>query len=83
MDAELILLAVIGVLNSIVALYYYLVIIKVMFVDPSPDEDKDIPMPANYAWVLGAASVAVILLGTVLASPVIDWATEAGLELFI
>ncbi|MBZ0305532.1 MAG: NADH-quinone oxidoreductase subunit N, partial [Anaerolineae bacterium] len=82
-DADLILLAMIGVLNSIVALYYYLVIIKVMFVDPSPDEDKEIPMPANYAWVLGAASVAVILLGTVLASPVIDWATEAGLELFL
>lgn len=82
-DADLILLAVAGVLNSIIALYYYLVIIKVMFVDPSPDEDKDIPMPANYAWVLGAASLAVVLLGTVLANPVIDWATQAGLELFI
>lgn len=82
-DADLILLVIIAVLNSIIALYYYLVVIKVMFVDPSPDEAKDIPMSANYAWVLGGATIAVILLGTVLANPVIDWATAAGLELFL
>lgn len=82
-DAGLTLLVMIAVFNSIIALYYYLVVVKVMFVDPSPDQDKEIPMPANYAWVLGGATIGVILLGTVLANPVIEWATDAGLELFL
>ena len=34
-DAKLVWLAIIGVLNSIIALYYYLVVIKVMYVDRS------------------------------------------------
>ena len=81
-DANLIWLTVAGVLNSIIALYYYLVVVKVMFVDPSPDEDKPIAFPQHYAWVLGVTAIGVILLGTFLAPFFIDWATEAGLNLF-
>lgn len=82
-DAGLIWLVVAGVLNSIIALYYYLIVIKIMFVDPSPDQDREIVMPNSYAWTLGLATLGVIALGTFFASPVIDWAREAGLNLFV
>jgi NADH-quinone oxidoreductase subunit N len=68
------------VLNAIVALYYYLMVIKVMYVDRSADEEKAIVISAPYRWVLGITSFGVIFLG-VIASPVYDWAVRAGLEL--
>jgi NADH-quinone oxidoreductase subunit N len=66
-------LAIIGVLNSIVALYYYLVVIKVIYVDHSADEDKPIRISAPYAWVLGISTVVVLFLG-VIPTQIIDWA---------
>ncbi len=81
-DSGLTWLAIIGVLNSIIALYYYLVVIKVIYVDRGPDDEKPIDMPAPYGFVMAASTVAVVLLGTFLISPIVDWATEAGLDLF-
>lgn len=81
-EANLIVLAMIGVLNAIVALYYYLVIIKVMYVDRSPDEDKPIPVSRPYVWVLAATALAVILLGTILVTPIFDWAVRGAAGLF-
>jgi NADH-quinone oxidoreductase subunit N len=71
-------LAIIGVLNSIVALYYYLVVIKVMYVDHGKDEDRPIVITRPYAWVLGISSVVVLFLGIV-PTQVIDWA-RAGAQ---
>jgi NADH-quinone oxidoreductase subunit N len=71
-------LAMFGVLMSIVALYYYLIIIKVMYVDPSADEDKPIGMSPVYAWTLGIVTVIVILLGTFLVQPVFNWALNGA-----
>ncbi len=73
-EAQLVGLAIIGVLNAIVALYYYLIVIKVMYVDRSPDEDKAIAISRPYAWALGISAVVVLLLGTVAATPIFDWA---------
>ncbi len=75
-------LAIIGVLNSIVALYYYLVVIKVMYVDRSADEDKPIPVSRPYVWVLGITALAIILLGTLAAQPLFDWAVRSAGALF-
>jgi NADH-quinone oxidoreductase subunit N len=77
-DAGQVGLAIIGVLNAIVALYYYLVLIKVMYVDPHPDEDKAIGISRPYAWVLGVSGLVIILLGTVAATPVFNWAMESA-----
>jgi len=74
-------LAIIGVLNSIIALYYYLVVIKIMFVDRSPDEDKAIPVSSPYRWALIVSVIGVIALG-VFAGPVYDWASSAAQGLF-
>ncbi len=81
-QANLVGLAIIGVLNSIVALYYYLVVIKVMYVDRSEDEDKPIPLSTPYVWVLGVTTVAVILLGTIGAQVIYDWAVQGVGTLF-
>ncbi|MBZ0299287.1 MAG: NADH-quinone oxidoreductase subunit N [Anaerolineae bacterium] len=75
-------LAIVGVLNSIVALYYYLVVIKVMYVDRSPDEDKPIPMSSASGWVLGIPTVLVLVLGTIGAQVVFNWAVAGAVSLF-
>ena len=74
-------LAVIGVLNSIVALYYYLVVVKVMYVDHSPEENTPIPISRAYVWVLGAASIIVILIGSFAVQPIFDWALRSAQSL--
>lgn len=81
-DADMTWLAIIGVLNAIVALYYYLVVIKVMYVDRSPNDDQPIAMPAPYGFVVGVTSLAVVFLG-VFFTPVWNWATTAGSDLFL
>lgn len=81
-QSGLVWLAIVGVLNAIVALYYYLVVIKVMYVDHSEDEDKPIAISRTYAWALGITAVVVILLGTVAVQPVFRWAIESASALF-
>ncbi len=73
-NANLIGLALIAVTNAIIALYYYLVVIKVMYVDIGPDDDKAIAIPRAYAWSLGITTLVVILLGTVAVTPIYEWA---------
>jgi NADH-quinone oxidoreductase subunit N len=80
-EAGLTWLALVAVLNSIVALFYYLVVIKIIYVDRSADEDKSIRVAPVAAWVLGAASVAVILLGTVATQAVFNWALTSASSL--
>ncbi len=74
-NANLVGLALIAVANAIVALYYYLVVVKVMYVDVSPDDDKPIAIPRSYGWALGITTAVVILLGTIAVTPIYDWAT--------
>jgi NADH-quinone oxidoreductase subunit N len=81
-NADLTWLAIIGVLNSIVALYYYLVVIKIMFVDRSEDENKPIPMSTPYVIALALSAIAVILLG-IIATPIFDAAAQAAKQLFL
>ena len=73
-NANLVGLALIAVTNAIIALYYYLVVIKVMYVDVGPDDDKAIAIPRAYAWSLGITALVVILLGTVAVTPIYEWA---------
>ena len=70
-----VLLAVIGVLNSAVSLYYYARIIKAMFLDDAIDE-RPMDVPAIYTGVLVALAVPVMILG-IYWSPLIRWAAAA------
>jgi NADH-quinone oxidoreductase subunit N len=58
-QANLLTLAVIGVVTSVVGAYYYLRIVKVMYFD-EPQKSFE-PMPAELKFVLGVTSAFVIL----------------------
>ena len=73
-NANLVGLALIAVVNAIIALYYYLVVIKVMYVDVGPDDDVAIGIPRAYGWALGITASIVILLGTIAVTPIYNWA---------
>ncbi len=80
-NANLVGLALIAVTNAIIALYYYLVVIKIMYVDSGPDDDKSIGIPRAYGWSLGITAAVVILMGTIAVTPIFDWAALGSLGL--
>ncbi|MBE2184370.1 MAG: NADH-quinone oxidoreductase subunit N [Anaerolineae bacterium] len=75
-------LALFGILMSIVALYYYLTVIKVMYVDKSEDADKPISISPVYGWTMGVVSLVVVLLGTFAVQPVFNWVLQGAQMLF-
>lgn len=77
-EAGLVWLAIVGVLNSIVALYYYLVIVKVMYVDHGKYEEQTIPTPRSYIWVMAVTTVIVILIGSIAVQPIFEWAAAGA-----
>ena len=76
-DSGLTWLALVGVINAIVALYYYLMVVKVMYVDRSADEEQPLPVSQASGWALIIASAGVLVLG-VIAAPFYSWALQAG-----
>jgi NADH-quinone oxidoreductase subunit N len=58
-EAQLYVLAVIGVLSSVVGAYYYLRIVKIMYFDEPAGAFE--PMPGELRFVLGLSGVFVIL----------------------
>jgi NADH-quinone oxidoreductase subunit N len=75
-DAGYVWLAVLGVLNAIVALYYYLTVIKVMYVDLS-DDTRPVRSSQAYTAVLVITCAGILLMGT-LAGPWWNWALDAA-----
>ncbi len=76
-QSGLIALVVIGAVNVIVSLYYYLNVVKVVFERRSEEEEEPVPMPVPSRWVLGFTMAAIVLLG-VLAAPVFNWVWRAS-----
>ncbi len=82
-DANLTWLAVVGILNAIVGLYYYLIVLKVVYLYQSEDDDKPIPITRPEVIALTVLSIGIILVGTIFA----PWwgfsdAAAAALSLF-
>ena len=75
-EAGLYALCVLGVLSSVVGAYYYLRIVKIMYLDPPADETND-PMPRELSIVAGALA-GICLLFFIYPSPLIDLATSAS-----
>lgn len=64
LDAQLTWLAVLGLLNSAVAAYYYLRILVVMYMHDPGESMHDLPpLGAGLKLALGASAVATLLLG--------------------
>ncbi len=79
-EAELYVLAVVGVLSSVVGAYYYLRIIKLMYFD-DPIESFDRPIGREMTVILAGTSLLIILL-TVAISPLLDGTAMAAASLF-
>jgi NADH-quinone oxidoreductase subunit N len=78
LSSGLVWLAVIGVLNAIVGLYYYLIIIKVLFVDRGEGDDQPISGVSGTLRAGLALSVVGILFLGIFATPWYDLATQAA-----
>jgi len=80
-QSGMIWLAVVGVLNSIIGLYYYLTVLKVVYLYRSEDEGKPLSIPKSNLFVFVLLTVGIILLGTII-SPWYDLSNLAALTLF-
>ena len=63
-DSDLLWLAIVGVLNSVVSAYYYLRVVRVMYLEPPPSDER---VPSSYAFrvALGLATLAILAVGVV------------------
>ncbi len=78
----MIALVLIGVLNAIIGLYYYLMVVKVMFVDRSPAEDVPVPVPGVYRVALVVVVVGILIMG-IYAGPWLAWSDMAARALMV
>ncbi|MBN2550976.1 MAG: NADH-quinone oxidoreductase subunit N [Anaerolineales bacterium] len=87
-QSGLIWLAVLGVLNSIVGLYYYLTVLKYVYLyraeqagRPAEDDQLAVPMSRPYKLALVVLVVGIVLIGTLFA-PWFSWASSAAATMF-
>ena len=77
-------LVVIGIITSIIGVYYYLNAMKYVYLYRLPEEDEEshpIPLTRPYAIALVVLAIGVVLIGTVFA-PWFTWSGAAALNLF-
>jgi NADH-quinone oxidoreductase subunit N len=74
--AQLVPLAIVGLLTSILGAFYYLRVVVQMYMKPAEGTDEPVAAPAMI-FALGVAAVAVVLLGLA-ADPLIRLAQFAG-----
>ncbi|MBM4424136.1 MAG: NADH-quinone oxidoreductase subunit N [Chloroflexi bacterium] len=80
-QSNLIWLAMVGIINSIIGLYYYLIVLKVVYVKPAPEGAPLIEIPRPYVFALGVLCFAILFAGTA-ATPWYNWAVDAAKSLF-
>jgi NADH-quinone oxidoreductase subunit N len=80
-DAGLWWLAFIGILNAFVGLYYYLSVVKYIYLFRSEEDDVAIPVPRAYQVALALAALGIIYLG-VLPNGAFEWTRQAALAFF-
>lgn len=74
-------LAIVGIINSIIGLYYYLTVLKVVYLYRSDDEDKPAVVPSGMYLALGVLVIAVIFIGVIIA-PWFTWSYSAAAGMF-
>ena len=74
-------LAFVGILNSIIGLYYYLVVLKRVYLYRSEKEDQPIVISRPYRIALTVLSLGILLLGAFFA-PWFTWSSGAAAGLF-
>ncbi len=79
--ANMIWLAVVGIINAIIGLYYYLSVLKYVYLYRSEEEEKPLPIPRAHVVALMILSVGIILLGTIF-GPWFNISSAAAAALF-
>jgi len=77
-------LVIIGILNSVIGVYYYLNAMKYVYLYRMPEQDEEshpLPLTRPYVIALAVLAIGVILIGTVFA-PWFGWSNAAALNLF-
>jgi NADH-quinone oxidoreductase subunit N len=80
-QAGFIWLAVVGVLNSIVGLYYYLTVLKVAYLYRSDKDDVPVPVTPPYRIALTVLAIGILLLG-ILFAPWYNWSMAIAQSMF-
>lgn len=83
-EAGYIWLVIVGIINSIIGVYYYLNVLKYVYLYRMPEQDEEnhlIPLPRPYTIALAILVIGVILIGTVFA-PWFSWSDAAAMNLF-
>ncbi|MCA9935504.1 MAG: NADH-quinone oxidoreductase subunit N [Anaerolineales bacterium] len=80
-DAGLWWLALIGILNAFVALYYYLSVLKYMYLYRSEQEDVAIPISRGTQVGMAFSALFIIILGVV-PQFAFEWTRQAALAFF-
>jgi NADH-quinone oxidoreductase subunit N len=83
-QAGYIWLVIVGIINSIIGVYYYLNVLKYVYLYRMPNEDEEnhsVPLSRPYTIALVVLVIGVILIGTVFA-PWFDWSNAGALNLF-
>ena len=77
MNQELYTLLIVGLINIVISMYYYLIVVKKMYIN-EPTDSSPIPtsLPIKVAVYVGVAGT--LLLG-IYPGPFIDWAVDATL----
>jgi NADH-quinone oxidoreductase subunit N len=77
-EGQFYLLAVIGVLTSLISAYYYLRVVVMMYMRDGDPETRSEPW-LNLTWSLSAILTVLI---SIVPAPLFDWASKAVLRLF-
>jgi NADH-quinone oxidoreductase subunit N len=78
---SLVWLVVVAVLNAFIGLYYYLVVLKVVYLGTPKDETAMYPVPRPYTLALWLCALGVIFVGAII-GPWVSIATAAASGLF-
>jgi NADH-quinone oxidoreductase subunit N len=76
-ESGLIWLAFIGVINAIIGLYYYLTILKVVYLYRSEGDEAPLPVPALYGVGLITCVAGILVIG-ILSGPWLEWMSTAA-----
>ncbi|MEN8243081.1 MAG: NADH-quinone oxidoreductase subunit N [Chloroflexota bacterium] len=66
-EAELVWLAVIGVLNAVIGLYYYLNVLKAVYLYRQEGDEEPLKVKPVYGVILTVCVIGIVLMGTVMA----------------
>jgi NADH-quinone oxidoreductase subunit N len=80
-EQEFYLLAVVGIINSVISLYYYARIVKAMFLDQPLSTDGAIVVSPSSSILLGILATVTVILG-IYFGPLVQY-TNASLQFFI